>query len=127
MTSRIGTAARFGLIPSDRWVSSLVWQNLGVSMALGIIISMAAAALAHVTTLALGYESAGIVALTAIAVLSAVLSGLAMSLVSVLTMRVAFRRGLDMDNIAGPIIMTTGDVFTLAALWVSTHALGVAA
>lgn len=117
MASRLGTAAHLGLAPRDRWFSPLVWHNLGASMALGVTLSLAAAVLAHATTLAFGLSSVGVLPLALIAVLSALLAGLAMSGVTLLIMRVAFLRGLDMDNIAGPIIMTTGDVFTLASLW----------
>jgi len=117
MGSRLGTLTRFGLVPRDRWVTPVVAHSLAASLVLGVILAVAAAALAHVVTRAAGNESAGIPALTAIAVLAGLLSGLAMGLVAVLTMRVAFRRGLDLDNVAGPVLMTASDVFTLVCLW----------
>lgn len=127
MTSRLGTASHFGLLPRDRWFSPLVWQNLGAAMLLGLVVSAAAAVMAHAATRMLGLESIGVPLLAFIAVTSSILSGLVMSGVSLLTMRVSFRRGLDMDNIAGPIIMTTGDLFTLMSLFLVTRTVGVLA
>jgi mgtE-like transporter len=124
MASRLSTATRFGSVPPDRWTSPVVWHNVAASMALGVIVAFGAAVLAHLTTRSIGLPSAGILPLAAIAIISAVLSGVVMSGITVAVMRISFRRGLDMDNIAGPIIMTSGDVVTLVALWLSALWIG---
>lgn len=116
MASRMGTAMRFGLVPRDRWVSRPTVHNVGASMVLSLVMAAFAALLAHATTLWIGLESAGILALAVIALASAFLSGIVMTVVALVLMRLAFWRGLDMDNIAGPIIMTTGDLFTILSL-----------
>ncbi len=124
MGSRLGTLTRFGLVPRDRWTSPLVWHNIVASLVLGVVLAFAAAVLAHVVTVAAGLPSAGVLRLGAIAVTAGVLSGVVMGAVAIVTMRVAFRRGLDLDNVAGPVLMTMSDVFTLLSLFAAAAWLG---
>lgn len=124
MGSRLGTLTRFGLVPRDRLFSAPFWHSFAASMVLGTVLSVAAAAIAHYLTLALGLESAGILALSAIAVGAGLLSGLVMGAVAVVTMREAFRRGLDLDNVAGPVLMTMSDLFTLLSLFAMARLVG---
>ncbi len=121
MGSRLGTAARFGLLRRDQLIPPLVWHNLAASMVLGVVLSVAAATVAHFVTVSLGLPSAGILALSVIAVIAGVASGLVMGVAAVVTMRVAFRRGVDLDNVAGPVLMTLSDLFTLLFLWATAH------
>ncbi len=125
MGSRLGTQARFGILPPDRWFSPIVWHSIAASMVLGIVLSIAAAVIAHYVTLGLGLPSAGIMPLAIIAVGAGILSGVVMGLVAVITMRVAFRRGLDLDNVGGPVLMTMSDLFTLLSLFVMARLVGV--
>lgn len=124
MGSRLGTLTRFGLIPRDRWATPIVWHNIVASLVLGVVLAFAAAVLAHLVTVTAGYPSAGILRLGAIAVAAGTLSGIVMGGVAIVTMRIAFRRGLDLDNVAGPVLMTFSDVFTLVSLFVAARALG---
>lgn len=124
MGSRLGTQARFGLIPRDQWLSPIVWQNLIASLVLGVILSVLAAVLAHVVTLQIGLESAGVMPLATIAVVAGLLSGVVMGFAAVLTMKLAFKRGLDLDNVAGPILMTVSDVATLLILFGTSRVVG---
>lgn len=124
MGSRLGTLTRFGLIPRDRWATPLVWHNVAASLVLGIVLAFAAAVLAHLVTVAAGLPSAGILRLGTIAVAAGLLSGVVMGGVAIGTMRIAFHRGLELDNVAGPVLMTASDVFTLLSLFVVARALG---
>lgn len=124
MGSRLGTQARFGLVPRDRWLSPVVNQSLIASLVLGVILAVAAAVIAHYVTIGFGFQSAGILALAVIAVTAGLASGVLMAGIALVTMRAALKRGLDMDNVAGPILMTTSDVFTLLCLWAAASAWG---
>ncbi len=116
MGSRLGTMTRFGLIPRDRWVVPAVTHSIVASLVLGVILAFAAAAIAHGLSLALGAQSAGLVPLAVIAISAGLVSGVVMGVVAIITMRVAFRRGLDLDNVAGPVLMTLSDLTTLLCL-----------
>lgn len=124
MGSRLGTLTRFGLLPRDRWTSPLVWHNVAASLVLGVVLAFAAAVLAHLVTVWAGFPSTGILRLGAIAVVAGLLSGVVMGGVAIVTMRIAFRRGLDLDNVAGPVLMTFSDVFTLVSLFAVARLLG---
>ncbi len=124
MGSRLGTQARFGILPPNRWFSPVVWHSLAASMVLGLILSAGAAVVAHLVTLSLGLPSAGIPILAAIAITAGLASGIIMGGVAVVTMRIAFRRGLDLDNVAGPVLMTMSDLFTLLSLFVAAQIFG---
>ncbi len=117
MGSRFGTLTRFGLIPRDKLVTPAVRQHLIASLVLGVILAVAAAAIAHFLTIGLGFESIGFATLATIAVVSGLLSGVIMGGVALLTMRSAFKRGFDLDNVAGPVLMTFSDLFTLLCLF----------
>ena len=75
MGSRFGTLTRFGLIPRDRWWVPAVAHSITASLVLGVILSIAAAVLAHLVTVAAGLESAGILILASIATVAGLLSG----------------------------------------------------
>lgn len=124
MGSRLGTLTRFGLVPRDKVLSPVVWHQINASLVLGVVLSVAAAALAHWVTLAVGFESAGFVALAIVAVVAGTVSGVLMGGVAIVTMRVAFRRNLDLDNVAGPVLMTMSDVLTLLTLFVTARLVG---
>jgi mgtE-like transporter len=117
MGSRFGTLTRFGLIPRNKMITPAVRQHLIASIVLGIILAMAAAAIAHFVTLSLGFQSAGLFTLATIAVVSGAVSGVIMGAIALLVMRLAFRRGFDLDNVAGPILMTFSDLFTLLCIF----------
>ncbi len=124
MGSRFGTLTRFGLIPRDRMVTPAVRSHLAASLVLGIILALAAAGLADVVTRWLGFESVGFPRLALIAVGAGLLSGIIMGGVALVTMRIAFRRGYDLDNVAGPVLMTFSDLFTLLCIFAMAVAVG---
>lgn len=124
MGSRLGTQARFGLLPHDRWFAPIIWHSVAASLILGIILSTAAAVISHYVSRGLGLEAAGIPVLAAIAISAGLVSGIIMGFVAIVTMRVAFRRGLDLDNVAGPVLMTMSDLFTLLSLFAAARIFG---
>ncbi len=124
MGSRLGTLTRFGLIPRDRLLVPVVGHSIVASLVLGVVLSVAAAGLAHWVTLRIGLESVGFLPLAIIAVVAGLVSGLLMAVVAVVTMRVAFRRGYDLDNVAGPVLMTFSDVATLGCLFLVARIVG---
>lgn len=124
MGSRFGTLTRFGLIPRDRFLVPAVTHSIVASLVLGVVLAFAAALLAHGVTRAAGFESAGILVLASIAITAGLLSGIVMAGVALVTMRVAFRRGLDLDNVAGPVLMTMSDLTTLLSLFLAARVFG---
>ena len=116
--SRLGSAIHLGLIDKINRNPELI-NNVAGSLTLSLIMSIALGILAHVFTIALGIESAGILVLVAIAVFSGVLSGIVLSAIAVVMTIGAFRHGLDPDNVTTPALGTLGDIVTMFMIFLA--------
>ncbi len=116
--SRLGSAIHLGLIDKINRNPELI-NNVAGSLTLSLIMSIALGILAHVFTIALGIQSAGILVLVAIAVFSGVLSGIVLSAIAVVMTIGAFRHGLDPDNVTTPALGTLGDIVTMFMIFLA--------
>jgi mgtE-like transporter len=116
--SRLGSAIHLGLIDKIERNPELI-NNVAGSLTLSLIMSIALGILAHLFTIALGIESAGIPVLVAIAVFSGVLSGIVLSAIAVVMTIGAFRHGLDPDNVTTPALGTLGDIVTMFMIFLA--------
>lgn len=117
--SRLGSAIHLGLITDlDRRNPELM-NNIYGSLILSVIIAVILGFLGHFVTLALGFESAGVLKLTLICVISAFTSGVILSIVAALLAIGMFRFGFDPDNVVTPSIATLGDIVSMLMLFIS--------
>jgi mgtE-like transporter len=117
--SRLGSAIHMGLITSiDRNNPELV-NNISGSLLLGFIMAILLGFLGHFVTLALGFQSAGVLKLILICVISALTSGVILSFIAVLLAIGTFRYGFDPDNVVTPSIATIGDIVSMFMLFLS--------
>lgn len=117
--SRLGSAIHMGLITDiDRNNPELV-NNISGSLLLGFIMAIILGVLGHFVTLALGFESAGVIKLVLICAISALTSGVILSFVAVLLAIGTFRYGFDPDNVVTPSIATIGDIVSMLMLFLS--------
>ena len=116
--SRLGSAIHLGLISRIERNPELI-NNVAGSLTLSLIMSAVLGLFAHLFTIALGMESAGVLALVAIAVFAGISSGLILSVIAVLITIGAFRHGIDPDNITTPALGTLGDVVTMLMVFCS--------
>lgn len=117
--SRLGSAIRLGLITDlDRRNPELM-NNIYGSLILSVIIAIVLGVLGHYVTLALGFESAGVLKLTLICVISAFTSGIILSIIAALLAIGMFRFGFDPDNVVTPSIATLGDIVSMLMLFIS--------
>ncbi|MDR6223482.1 magnesium transporter [Methanococcoides alaskense] len=116
--SRLGSAIHMGLITKIENNPELT-NNIYGSLLLGLIMSIALGIIGHTMTVLLGFESAGILALTSIAVLAGVSSGIILSVIAVLLAVGMFRFGFDPDNVVTPSIATIGDIVSMLMLFLS--------
>jgi mgtE-like transporter len=75
----------------------------------------------HYITIALGFQSAGVLTLTLIAVTAGVSSGIILSFVAVLLALGMFRFGFDPDNVVTPAIATIGDIVSMLMIFISAR------
>lgn len=115
--SRLGSAVHMGVISSNDIWNKETKENVYASLALGIIMAVIAGVLAHITCLALGLRSIGILNLIGIALFAGVLAGGMLAVITIVIIMIAFKRGYDPDNITAPLLATFGDIITLGCIF----------
>ena len=82
----------------------------------GVIISVLAAVMAYGILGVLGREVAPLATLAAVAFVAGVLSGVLLTAAVVGVVFLGYRRGLNPDTLAGPVVTTTGDIVGIATM-----------
>jgi cation transporter-like permease len=72
--------------------------------------------LAYVTSLFLGVIPDALM-LISIVVIAGVISGLILTLLTIVIIYLVFKRGYDPDNVTGPALATFGDMITMACIF----------
>jgi mgtE-like transporter len=124
--SRLGTAIHSGMYEPTRHRGGIVYQNIYAVAVLTLAISLLEGALAKTMTVAFGVESIGMLDFVVIAILGAVGSSVVVGAFTVALSRSAYRRGWDLDSVAGPLITAAGDMVTVPAMFLATFFIGVA-
>ncbi|MBU2617638.1 MAG: magnesium transporter [Euryarchaeota archaeon] len=119
--SRLGSALHQGLIQPELKRDENLVHSITAALGEGVIISILLAVTAHYVILALGRESIGIIPLTAISLIAGVGSGLVLTALIIVLAFAGYRRGIDPDNITGPIATTAGDVLAMLALFMAAE------
>lgn len=115
--ARIATALHQGLLePRVSGADDKLLRAVAASIANGLLASVFAAVVATLALVTLGRPSAGLLTFAAIAVISGLLSGVALATTVVLVVFAGYRRGYNPDTLVGPLVTTAGDVFGMAAL-----------
>jgi mgtE-like transporter len=124
--SRLGTAIHSGMYEPTREREGIVYQNVYAVTVLTLAISLLEGALAKTMTVAFGVRSIGMLDFVVIAILGAVGSSVVVGAFTVALSRSAYRRGWDLDSVAGPLITAAGDMVTVPAMFLATFLIGVA-
>jgi mgtE-like transporter len=90
-------------------------------MANGVLVSLLAAVMGFGLLAALGRDHASLAALAGVALVAGLLSGILLTVAVVSVVFLGYRRGLNPDTLAGPVVTTTGDVVGLAAMLVGAR------
>ncbi len=115
--ARLATGLHQGLVkPRVRNTDSRLYRAIAAAIVDGLLASSFAAVSAFAALTALGGAPASLPTLLAIAIVSALLSGIALSTTVVLVVFAGYRRGYNPDPLVGPIVTTAGDVFGVAFL-----------
>ncbi|PCR92108.1 magnesium transporter [Natrinema ejinorense] len=126
MGARISSGLHQGMIdPSFSWNRRLV-NAVAASFINGIGISVFIAVLSWVILWVLGRDSAGLIELVGIMLISGVLTSTTLIFGLLALVFASYERGLDPDNLIGPIVTTLGDVFGVVFLFVAITVVGVA-
>ena len=120
--ARLGSALHQGLIePRLTLGDERLNTALLAAMTTGLLVSAFAATLAFALLVGLGWDVAPLPTLLAIALLAGLISGILLASTVVTVVFLGYRRGLNPDTLAGPVVTTTGDVVGVATLLVATR------
>ncbi|WP_255198412.1 magnesium transporter [Halorarius litoreus] len=115
--ARLASALHQGIIePRFDVGNERLRSAIAAAVANGLVVSTFAATTAFLLLLLLGRPRAALPVLVGIAVLSGLISGSVLIVAVVSVVFVGYRRGLNPDTLAGPVVTTTGDVVGVATL-----------
>lgn len=124
MGSRMGSAIHLGLIRrGDLW-NAESRQNVLGALLLNLLFSFLAGLLSYGTAVGLGVETVSLLKLAAIATIAGTVAGVVVIGVTFGIILVAFRWGLDPDNVTTPVLVTIGDVVTILLLLIVSVSAG---
>lgn len=120
--ARVATGLHQGLVaPRLREADDRLARAAAAALANGLLASLFAATAAFAVLRTFARDPAPLPILAAIALLSGLLSGVALVSVVLVVVFAGFRRGRDPDTLVGPVVTTAGDVFGLAFLLLATR------
>jgi mgtE-like transporter len=113
--SRLGSAYHLGIIDADNLLNKELIQNIIGTLVLSFFVSIIIGILAYVTSLFLN-ANPNPVKIIIIVLISGIISGLILTLLTIGIIYLAFKRGYDPDNITGPALATFGDIVTMICI-----------
>jgi len=120
--ARLGSALHQGLIePRFAVGDERLRGAVAAAMANGVLVSLFAAVAGFGLLFVLARPVAPLATLAAIAVVAGFLSGMVLTAAVVGVVFVGYRRGINPDTLAGPVVTTTGDVVGIAMLLLATR------
>jgi mgtE-like transporter len=122
--ARISSGLHQGLIEPRFELDRRLSNAIIASFINGMTVSVFIAVVTFLVLTLLG-ESGSLVQLVGIMLIAGFLSAVLMLSVLVSVILVGYRRGLDPDNIIGPVVTTLGDVFGVVFLLVGVYGMGL--
>ena len=120
--ARLGSALHQGLIePYVSFGDDRLRAAVVAAVASGLFVSSLAAVMAFGLLAVLGRPVAPIWMLVGVALISGVIGGAILVTTVVTVVIVGYRRGLNPDTLAGPVVTTTGDVVGTATLLIAAR------
>lgn len=114
--SRLGTYLHTGLVRPRLKRSKVLDQNLLATTTQSLVMAFLLSGLSWSLLRAFGIEVIGLENLLFIAVISATIAGLVLSLAAFALSSIAFRRGYDPDNLNAPLITAGGDLLSVVLI-----------
>lgn len=114
--SRLATGLHLGIIMPKFERNPNLINISSVSIVNTAIVSVVIAILAYAVLTFLSVETIPIWALVAISLLAGLISGFILLCVVIIAGFSGYRKGTDPDNLLGPVVTITGDIFSILAL-----------
>lgn len=124
MGARLSSALHLGLLDPSEPFGAVTRANVAASLTMSAVIGAVVGAFGWAASIALGLPSVSLWVFVIVAVLTGLMSGALLSLVTLSIVVTASLRGVDPDNVTGPLLTTVGDVITLSVLFVVVGVVG---
>jgi mgtE-like transporter len=121
--SRLSSALHLGTVEAgfDRKLfrNPIIVQNIWASLALNLLMSFVLGIAAYYISILFGIQNVSIIMLTTISVIVGLLSGIVLTLLTILLAMYSTLHGYDPDNVLTPAVATIGDALTVMFLFLS--------
>ncbi|WP_129114225.1 magnesium transporter [Halegenticoccus tardaugens] len=115
--ARLATGLHQGLVDPHLSLDDRRIRNaVAAALANGVLVSVFAAVLTHLFLVALSRPAASMLTLVGIALIAGVVSGVLLTAAVLSVVFYGYRRGLNPDTLAGPVVTTTGDLVGIATM-----------
>ena len=115
--ARLASALHQGLIdPRVDFADRRTRAAVAAAIANGVLVSCFVATAGFALLSALGRDHATLATLLGIALIAGTVSGILLTIAVVVVVFLGYRRGLNPDTLAGPVVTTTGDVVGIATM-----------
>lgn len=119
--SRLATGLHLGII-EPKFVKNRNLSNaIEVALINSVVISVLIAVFAYAILLVLARETVPLWALVTISLTAGIISGLILLGIVMFITFTGFKKGVDPDNLVGPLVTVTGDVFSILALLITAE------
>ena len=115
--SRLGSAYHLGVIDAENMWNVELKQNIIGSLILSFLVSITIGILAYSITIIFFDLNPNPIKIILIVILAGMLSGLILTLLTIIIIFAVFKRGYDPDNITGPALATFGDIITMLSIF----------
>ena len=116
--SRLGSAYHLGVIDADNLWNDELKQNIIGSLLLSFFVAIIIGILAYITSILPPINVyPNPVKLISIVIIAGVLSGVILTIMTIVIIYMVFKRGYDPDNITGPALATFGDIVTMVCIF----------
>ena len=115
--SRLGSAYHLGVIDAENMWNEELKQNIIGSLILSFLVSITIGILAYITTIIFFDLNPNPIKIILIVILAGILSGIILTILTIVIIFLVFKRGYDPDNITGPALATFGDIITMFCIF----------
>ena len=122
--ARLSSGLHQGIIEPKFELDQRLTNAIVASFVNGMVVSVFIAVVAYLVLLLLGQEG-DVILLVGVLTIAGLLSAVVMLTVLVGVVFIGYRRGLDPDNLTGPVVTTVGDVFGVVFLLVGIYLMGL--
>ena len=117
--SRLGSSIHLGVIdPEDVMGNPETHENIYATFILSLTMAVIVAVVAFTSSVISGVETISLPSLIFVTVLSAIIAGTFLISITIMIMKLSFKRGLDPDNVTAPILTTVGDIISIVTIYI---------